>query len=1109
MNKNRKFRSFISLLCAVVLLLSSGVQGYAAENTDPTNSSANNNPDTVLEELTDASVEEPDIPEETEEPEEPVDNLAQEPDAPEKTEEPGETADTPGKQPDVLEEPRKPDALRAAKPLVEAFKKEISTDEGTPSQEEGPPESEEPDSEVPKLANGVISIENGIIINEDGTIEYGTPEEGQEYIESTVDVGLKEADYFNRYDYRAAASFPALLDIAEKTKELNVNIRKRAQWVDETDGDAKITLQYESNAGELSITPSMNVILIHDKSGSMDANYGYNLELARQGWEEPDTTIYYPILNTKSWSEAVSSFEADGAEYYKARINGPNDFTSSMEGYAQADSGKTVYCNNEMKFNSPCQEDNHYYLVIYHDATTNIPAWTMVSGSNLYNIASTDLHHYEKVTKKQADEYIEEGRRVVRITSGYYMDASGTSIEKEDGNTISETNPVYFLDVSQLHEFDSKWILSTCAESDCLTNDRLAKSQVFMDEVVNRIFETNPDNQIAYVPYWGDVPYEGSWQNLYGNSEHNGLVEAANAEMFTYKEGVTRLDFTSDASILQEQIDNPFTYNGTNWSRAFQSAIDLLNSRSDEDKEKETLVLFFTDGMPQGCIGSDYDLDNPAINGKKQIEEIKNIKGVAVWAIGVCTSKQDKQSIRNRMEKIDSRPFIIETQEQFDGLASRVWNRVNETYVEEINGTHAFYHDTLSEYFVLDEEALDSTWEVLSGASQRLENGVPENVYEAVDGTGITHVYVRSTKTVYWYIGSMTNGEYEEAGHTFSFPVKFLKYSEHTDGADKALAANTSQYITYYKSTEPDVLCSLEIDAPQIIFNRKDSEISVQKNVSGVSDRERTYHFVYSKDQYESGEVENVLGSFDITISAGSRSGAASITGLEDGTYYIYEVDIDRVIINPDVETAVVDYHPTISTKSYGGGIPYSITKSDAKAMPNLDNYLILASEDTVSFDSGALTVVKEIDCGEDVIWWDHGNPTFIVRIKGTGIDGKEYVFYHTFEFTETYVEENQADGKVSMSYTFTDIPISEEYVVEEERASRYELSSVSIEGQDDLSVGNVLQNNSENYLQFYGLCAEVNLKLKPEGVSVVLYNEKVNYTWFNHITSIENIIED
>ena len=130
-----------------------------------------------------------------------------------------------------------------------------------------------------ELANGVVSIENGKIIKEDGSIEYGSPENGQEYVESYVEPSNEEAEYFDRYAYHPSEYQVMAMDTS--VTNLSANIRKRTQWTDETNGNGKVTLQYTSNSGTINGTEDMNLVLIQDKSGSTDCNYGYNLEVVR------------------------------------------------------------------------------------------------------------------------------------------------------------------------------------------------------------------------------------------------------------------------------------------------------------------------------------------------------------------------------------------------------------------------------------------------------------------------------------------------------------------------------------------------------------------------------------------------------------------------------------------------------------------------------------------------------------------------------------------------------------------------------------------------------------------------------------------------------------
>jgi hypothetical protein len=128
-----------------------------------------------------------------------------------------------------------------------------------------------------------------------------------------------------------------------------------------------------------------------------------------------------------------------------------------------------------------------------------------------------------------------------------------------------------------------------------------------------------------------------------------------------------------------------------------------------------------------------------------------------------------------------------------------------------------------------------------------------------------------------------------------------------------------------------------------------------------------------------------------------------------------------------------------------------------------------------------------------------------------TGTDGKVYTFYHTFEFTREYVEANQSGGKVSMSYTFKDIPASTDYVVQEVRISRYDLDTVRIYRNDSeinyasSEVGSRGQDTSE--AGFYASNAHVNLDSYKTGVSVKFCDEKANYEKYNHAVVVKNIV--
>lgn len=932
-----------------------------------------------------------------------------------------------------------------------------------------------------------------------------------EISEATDEVPLIPTEFFDRYEYHASENIPAPADLVTGT-DLSVNLKKRAQWTDPDTGEAKVTVQYSSNSGTLSVTPDMNVVLVHDKSGSMDANYGYHLEKMRKGWSSPTATAYYPILNGNQWSitvqELKEQFKSDAKNYF-SYVTEPNAYTASLLGYDPGDGTSTRYYHYEVKNNSPCQLGDHFYLLIEEDPFSGIPAWTMVNGANLYNIIHTDLHHYVRISSREAAlDYLSKGCRVLRLPVGsYYYDYRGVKRPVENAD-------MYFLDNSELHQYDGRWILCTCT-GECQTNDRLTKSQEFMDQIVDKILQLNGGNQIAYIPFWSDVPNNGSWTNWNGNEAGTGLENVTRSDQITSRAGVTKLGFTSDAQTLKAQIDHPFTYNGTNWGNAFQNALAMLTGRSASDKAKKTLVLFLTDGMPGGSEGKDVDRSNPALTGMQMtndqltggvLYQLRAVPGITVWTVGVGINENDKTGLKDRLVAAADQTFYARTTGDFAELTQKVLHQIDETYLKKIYAEETFYVDQLGSDFELDTAKLDETWKVLSSPDRGIVKGVPENVYQAVQDSGITHVYVKSTKTVYWSIGKMSDGTYQAEGHTFSFPIQYLQYGKDTGGKDRMAAISREQYVSYYSTQEPSTQCKISIDVPQLVFWRRDSVINLNKYVTANEKKSRTYHYVCSGTRYRSGTVQNVDARAKIVIPAGASLGTAKITGLENGTYYIYEVDAKDRIVSSNVCETVVDYAPVITTKAYSSTIPWAVTKSDSEPVSNQDNYLKMQSEDSVLFDQRTnLTIVKEIDSEDEQICWEHGDPAFMIRIKGNGIDGQEYTFYHTFIFTKENVKKDQSNGKVSMSYTFTDLPVSEKYVIEEIRVGRYEADRISLYVSQDGN-GSVVQG-SESDPEVYGLHAQVNLKRQPQGIRVIFHNQKVNDKLFSDRVSVRNQI--
>ena len=846
----------------------------------------------------------------------------------------------------------------------------------------------------------------------------------------------------------AIPAFSAEPVAAEIQQDLTAEITKRTEWTDETNGDGQVTLQYSSNSGSTAEEKSLNLILIQDKSGSMDSNYAYNLEAYRSHWVDEGSgsnklaEIYYPIQNPYAWTENITDFQFE--ENYETRVKsaicyrdhlnsetgaviGSYPYVQGLEQYLPGagetfrafDSTITVdgyngdLINGEGYFNAPCNVEGHYYLLV-RDVSTNeedsLPAYSMVEGQLLNSIWDTDKHEYQLLSGyNEAMDYLQQGRRVVKIetldndplaTGRYYpaeaVNAETGAIDPEyTDNAPSET--LYFLDISSLtlhsptqrtnaaneslllpenqgngsdylYTIDG-WFLETTPSETCHQQDRLSLSQQFATEIVEEIQGRNTDNKIAYIPFWGDVPTDGHWTNGwvadYSGSEPGYDVElgAVDDPHFDEYPGVTQIGFPqgdmseADFEAIQNQIANDFVYDGTNWTNAFQAASDILDARSAEDQQKETLVIFLTDGNPTGTQGGTDDVNNAYINGNVidgytvdgqpiGYSALMEHEGVTVISVGVGVAIGNAD-LENRLNRIDSTgaATIARTNEELTNLTDTVMNRINETIYGEITGFYAFYADRLSDPFALDEDKINmDDWTILQSASPNIVQGVPSNVYYAATRQR-KNVYVRSTKTVYWYIGDMTDGDFNAEGHELVFSLTYSDYNVSTGGADKSIASNTLQQLTYVTSQDTGTVQTVTTDTPSIIFNRSDEPtLTVEKTIATSYDTDQTYRYVYSTHRQESGQVTDYQGVITVTIPAGSKEGSAAVTGVEPGTYYVYEVDQNDTIISTQISTVTLSRNAEITTAAFSETVPHSATASDDTQLANRNNVLTIIS---------------------------------------------------------------------------------------------------------------------------------------------------------------------
>lgn len=880
---------------------------------------------------------------------------------------------------------------------------------------------------------------------------------------------------------------------------LDIQIRKMAEWTDETNGDGSIRLQYASNSGAVYGTEDMDVILIQDKSGSMDSDFGYHIYMKYHGRnEETVQKVYQPIRNNRKYSESAE--ELMGQEDYRKKLNYDSEGNDMRIG--------------EYGFNAPCQLNGHYYFLVGDDDKSGKQAGFFVPGLQLYNIDQTDLHHYTWIaSREEALAYLEQGRRVVR-TAKYY-DQSGAAV-------LLEAETQYFLDVSSVCtvEGENKKILKTVDDA-CEANDRLRKSQEFMERVADMIYEKNPENRIAYIPFWCDVPVSsngtGVWKNYSAQSDDaaSAIIESQKGNVpMSQMAGSYMLGFCGkdEQNVLQAQITHPFTYNGTNWTAAFSKALELVEAKKQEGSKRQTLIVFLTDGYPQGYQGRAQDVNNPGFNARAQIEQLKTYEDVTIYACGTGINEADTTGLIGRLNSMDSTGTAVyaRTTYEFDALYAAIAGRVDQQYQILIQANELIYHDVLAEAFEPDETKIKETipdFLAVDSCSEEEVCGVPSDVYTLLT-SGNSVLYVRNTKTLYWYIGQAEDGDYDAEGHEITIPVRFSHYTEPTGSEDVFYPSNDGQKATYYSTAAPDELKTVTMEAPVLLFSRKyEKGITIHTALKYAPSQNKEKRYLIFDEEKKMGDaLAGPVANLTAAFPAGQKEITVESEPLAPGTYYIYEVNENGEWEEASERVVTIESTAQIETVEKTERIPASRVTSDEASLENYNNRLeILTGAAEVSYldetmPTGDITVVKTIDSDAEEIWWPHGNPTFLIELETTGPDGTEYRYSHLYEFTREYVECFENGGLVSISYTFENVPIGETCEIREIAGSRYRLTDISA------NFNNVTVS-SEKREGLQDLYAVADLRLYPKDTMVEFYNKKTNYQWDNHVTSVSNRI--
>ncbi|MCI5648854.1 MAG: hypothetical protein MR332_05395 [Fusicatenibacter sp.] len=149
------------------------------------------------------------------------------------------------------------------------------------------------------------------------------------------------------------------------------------------------------------------------------------------------------------------------------------------------------------------------------------------------------------------------------------------------------------------------------------------------------------------------------------------------------------------------------------------------------------------------------------------------------------------------------------------------------------------------------------------------------------------------------------------------------------------------------------------------------------------------------------------------------------------------------------------------------------------------------------------ITLAKKIMTDEIV--WSHGNPTFILTVKGKDLWGNDHEYQMVFLFDAQYVNSHtEKDGSVIMEKTLQGIPFGTSYEISEWNVNRYGV--ISVTGTENVSIQNMeVPEYGKNAEDIFLVTADLSINAK--GTRVLFENHRYRYDDYSHNDIVINEI--
>lgn len=393
------------------------------------------------------------------------------------------------------------------------------------------------------------------------------------------------------------------------------------------------------------------------------------------------------------------------------------------------------------------------------------------------------------------------------------------------------------------------------------------------------------------------------------------------------------------------------------------------------------------------------------------------------------------------------------------------------------NNITSVVSDTMIDFTVtnsIDEETAyvtisgTKTWDDFDNAYDTRPDSVTIDLYQ-------DDIKIQSTTTSAaddWSYQFAKLPRYRSAGVLYDYSVKENNVN-HYEATYSTDVKNNGLAITFDSNSFTEATYDYVIIYYELNGETYQCDFLSGSNIAGKTVKVPSHDFYLqwytdsSTDNYYGFRIDSVVPTeVDVDSLNATKRNLPSYTVIEC-TDENYPESIHNGYGNNVRELYHYSYDETLIDKSYG-------VKNTLVSLPN----------------SRELTVGKKLNV--DDIWWDHGNPTFLVEVKGKDAFGNDVLKYVSLAFTKEYVEQNKFvsdnDTLVTME-SIVKLPPGT-YTVSEIQVLRYNLIGITTVRSDTVTDHNAM----------------FDLKVNDNG-ECVFFNRCVNYKDFSHNDIIVNQI--